>query len=97
MIAMAQGLFPVLMGAPGVLVAVLIGVVHPCAVPSPTTYAVGGDAAVLAGYVGASARLDKAIAAFAVTYAEQTIADYKLFLKSCRDGRLAHRPRVKTR
>ena len=44
-----------------------------------------GDAAVLSGYAGRSQRLDRAMAAFAVTYAEQVRADYKLF---CRAQRL---------
>jgi uncharacterized protein (DUF2252 family) len=42
------------------------------------------DAAVLAGYVGASNRLDRAIAAFAMAYAEQTKTDYRLFVQSLR-------------
>jgi hypothetical protein len=37
---------------------------------------------MLAGYAGASAKLDKAITAFAVAYAEQTAADYTRFVKS---------------
>jgi uncharacterized protein (DUF2252 family) len=41
-----------------------------------------GDAAALAGYCGNAAKLDDAIAKFAVTYAAQTKADYKLFMKS---------------
>jgi len=41
-----------------------------------------GDAAALAGYCGNSTKLDDAIARFAVTYAAQTKADYKLFMKS---------------
>jgi uncharacterized protein (DUF2252 family) len=40
------------------------------------------DAAVLAGYVGASGKLDEAITAFAVAYSEQTAADYTRFVKS---------------
>jgi len=40
------------------------------------------DAAMLAGYVGRSSKLDAAIAAFAVEYAEQTKADYRLFVRS---------------
>jgi uncharacterized protein (DUF2252 family) len=40
------------------------------------------DAAVLAGYVGKSSRLDEAIATFAAEYAEQTKADYRLFARS---------------
>jgi uncharacterized protein (DUF2252 family) len=38
-----------------------------------------GDAALLAGYAGKSPKLDRAITAFAVTYAGQVKADYRLF------------------
>ena len=41
-----------------------------------------GDAALLAGYSGGSAKLDRAIAEFAVTYAEQVRTDYTLFRRS---------------
>jgi uncharacterized protein (DUF2252 family) len=40
------------------------------------------DAAILAGYVGAGAKLDIAIAAFAVAYAEQTRKDFQLFKRA---------------
>lgn len=50
------------------------------------------DAAVLAGYVGASAKLDIAIAAFAVAYAAQTNVDYRRFVRFLRDRRLLQRP-----
>ena len=53
------------------------------------------DAAMLAGYVGGSARLDTAIAAFAVAYAAQTKQDFRLFVTDLRKRRLAHRPGVK--
>jgi len=43
-----------------------------------------GDAAMLAGYVGSSPRLDKAIARFAVAYAAQTRADHKRFAAGLR-------------
>jgi len=43
-----------------------------------------GDAAMLAGYVGSSPRLDKAIARFAVAYAAQTRADHKRFVAGLR-------------
>ena len=39
------------------------------------------DAAMLAGYVGSSPRLDHAIAEFAAAYAEQTKADYRRFVR----------------
>jgi uncharacterized protein (DUF2252 family) len=40
-----------------------------------------GDAAMLAGYVGSSPRLDNAIAEFAAAYADQTKADYRRFIR----------------
>jgi hypothetical protein len=40
-----------------------------------------GDAAMLAGYVGTSPRLDQAIAEFATAYADQANADYRRFLR----------------
>ena len=52
------------------------------------------DAAVLAGYVGGTAKLDTAIAAFAVAYAAQARIDYRLFVRSLRDGRFLHPPGV---
>jgi len=45
------------------------------------------DAAVLAGYVGGSAKLDTAIAAFAVAYAEQTKRDFRSFVRALRERR----------
>jgi uncharacterized protein (DUF2252 family) len=47
------------------------------------------DAAVLAGYVGGSAKLDKAIAQFAGAYAEQTKGDFKLFVNSLHKRQVA--------
>jgi hypothetical protein len=41
-----------------------------------------GDAALLAGHACSSSRLDRAITAFAVSYAEQVRVDYKLFRRS---------------
>jgi len=38
------------------------------------------DAALLAGYLGSSPRLDHAIAEFAAAYAEQTKVDYRRFV-----------------
>jgi uncharacterized protein (DUF2252 family) len=40
------------------------------------------DAAMLAGYVGGSVKLDRAIAAFAVAYAEHSTRDYRHFVAS---------------
>src|SRR5258708_28424101 len=41
-----------------------------------------GDAIAIAAYSGASVRLDRAVAAFAESYAEQTRADYAAFLQA---------------
>ena len=51
-------------------------------------HARSGDACVLAGYCGNSDRLDKAIARFAFAYADQTEADYKLFMRAVKNGKL---------
>lgn len=47
-----------------------------------------GDAAALAGYCGNSTKLDKAIAKFAVAYADQTEADHALLVKAVEAGKL---------
>jgi uncharacterized protein (DUF2252 family) len=52
-----------------------------------------GDAAAIAGYAGASDRLDRAIARFAMRYADQTEKDYVLFRRAVRNGVLKAAPR----
>ena len=47
-----------------------------------------GDAAMLDGYCGTSTKLDKAIAEFAMAYAEQVNADYRLFMKAIKAGKI---------
>jgi uncharacterized protein (DUF2252 family) len=47
-----------------------------------------GDGAMLAGYCGTSERLDAAITAFALAYADQTEADYDQFCKAIKKGQL---------
>src|SRR5262249_23190955 len=49
-----------------------------------------GDSAQLTGYVGKSAKLDNAVAAFAMTYADQVKYDYRLFKRSHRPTRTSH-------
>ena len=51
-------------------------------------HAKSGDAAMISGYLGSSSRFDKAIALFALTYAEQNERDYKALLKAIQDGRI---------
>ncbi len=52
-----------------------------------------GDAAAIAGYCGASDRLDGAIARFAKRYADQTEKDYALFRRAVRTHVLEAAPR----
>jgi uncharacterized protein (DUF2252 family) len=49
-------------------------------------HARSGDPAVLAGYLGTSQRWDKALAKFAVAYADQTTKDYEAFKQAIRAG-----------
>jgi len=51
-----------------------------------------GDAAMLAGYCGKSGRLDDAISAFAVAYADRTEADHEAFRRAARSGDLTPAP-----
>jgi uncharacterized protein (DUF2252 family) len=51
-------------------------------------HARSGDAAKIAGYMGASATFDDAICEFAVEYADQNQRDYRAFIKAVREGRL---------
>lgn len=54
------------------------------------------DAAMLAGYLGGASRLDTAVAAFAVAYAEQTKQDFRRFVVALRKARLVRGRGVKT-
>jgi uncharacterized protein (DUF2252 family) len=51
-------------------------------------HARSGDAAKIAGYMGASDVFDDAICEFAVEYADQNDRDYRAFIKAIREGRL---------
>jgi uncharacterized protein (DUF2252 family) len=51
-------------------------------------HARSGDAAKIAGYMGASPVFDDAICEFAVEYADQNQRDYRAFIKAVREGRL---------
>jgi uncharacterized protein (DUF2252 family) len=52
-------------------------------------HARSGDACVLDGYCGDGEKLDNAIAEFAFAYADQSTADYELFVSAVKTGRLA--------
>ena len=51
-------------------------------------HARAGDACVLDGYCGDGENLDNAIAEFAVAYADQSTADYEMFVRAVKKGRL---------
>ena len=51
-------------------------------------HARSGDAAMIAGYMGASEIFDDAIAEFAVEYADQAHKDHRSFVKAVRQGRI---------
>ena len=51
-------------------------------------HARSGDPAMVAGYLGSNSSFEKAIARFALAYADQNERDYKALLKAIRDGRI---------
>jgi uncharacterized protein (DUF2252 family) len=51
-------------------------------------HARSGDAAMIAGYMGASGIFDDVIAEFAVEYADQAHKDHRAFVKAIRQGRI---------
>ena len=51
-------------------------------------HARSGDPAVLAGYLGASDRWDKALTKFAIVYADQTTRDFESFKKAIKAGKI---------
>jgi uncharacterized protein (DUF2252 family) len=57
-------------------------------------HARAGDAVAITGYLGGGTEFDKAIAAFAMSYADQTESDWRVFLDAIRAGRItAEEPR----
>lgn len=51
-------------------------------------HARSGDPCVLTGYCGSSDKLDKAIADFAIAYADQTEEDHRAFVSAIQQGRI---------
>jgi uncharacterized protein (DUF2252 family) len=51
-------------------------------------HAKSGDAAMISGYLGSNSRFDKAVAKFALAYADQNERDYQALLKAIRGGRI---------
>ncbi len=57
-----------------------------CGVTLARAHARSGDAARIAGYMGSGGAFDAAIASFAVAYAAQAEADWRLFLEAIKSG-----------
>jgi uncharacterized protein (DUF2252 family) len=59
-----------------------------CAWALALAHAKSGDAAMIAGYVGKSDELDKAMVNFAFAYADQTERDYQALVSAAKSGRI---------
>jgi uncharacterized protein (DUF2252 family) len=59
-----------------------------CAHALARAHARSGDAAMIAGYMGANRIFDDAVADFAVSYADQNRRDYRDFVQQIREGRI---------
>jgi uncharacterized protein (DUF2252 family) len=59
-----------------------------CGASLARAHARTGDAAMISGYLGEKATFDKAVAAFAVAYADQTALDHRALASAIRSGRL---------
>ncbi len=54
-------------------------------------HARSGEPALISGYLGKADTFDQAIAAFAVSYADQVERDHELFAKAVSDGKIEAR------
>ena len=59
-----------------------------CGVTLARAHARSGDAARIAGYIGTGTGFEAAIASFAMAYAAQTKADWRLFLEAIKAGQI---------
>jgi uncharacterized protein (DUF2252 family) len=59
-----------------------------CAWALARAHARSGDAAMIAGYIGASGTFDDAIGEFAMEYADQNERDYRGFVTAAKEGRI---------
>jgi uncharacterized protein (DUF2252 family) len=59
-----------------------------CAWALARSHARSGDAAMIAGYMGASATFDDAVGEFAMEYADQNERDYRGFVTAVKEGRI---------
>ena len=62
-----------------------------CGATLARAHARSGEPAVISGYLGKADTFDRAIAAFAVSYADQVERGYESFAKSVREGKLEAR------
>jgi uncharacterized protein (DUF2252 family) len=51
-------------------------------------HARSGDACAISGYIGAGAKFVKALRDFACEYADQTVADYAVFVAAIKSGKI---------
>jgi len=59
-----------------------------CAWALARAHARSGDAAMIAGYMGASTAFDDEVGEFAMEYADQNERDYRAFVKAVKEGRI---------
>src|SRR5262249_39545508 len=59
-----------------------------CGLALARAHAKAGDAATIAGYLGASDKFDEAMGDYAVAYADQVERDFQTFAKAVRSGRI---------
>ncbi len=59
-----------------------------CALCLARAHARTGDASEIAGYLGKGKKIDKAVANFAMTYADQTERDYQLLVEAVKAGQI---------
>jgi predicted alpha/beta hydrolase len=59
-----------------------------CALCLARAHARTGDASAIAGYLGKGKSFDKAVANFAMTYADQNERDYQLLVEAVDNGRI---------
>jgi uncharacterized protein (DUF2252 family) len=62
-----------------------------CAAVLARAHARTGDPAMIAGYLGRGKAFDRAVTAFAFTYADQTAADHRALAAAVREGRVEAR------
>jgi uncharacterized protein (DUF2252 family) len=62
-----------------------------CGVTLARAHARSGDSARIAGYIGTGMAFDTAISSFALAYAAQTQADWRLFLEAIKGGQIEAR------